>query len=68
MELMVKVKHKRYFARAEARRAECKAKGNPDDSYSNRQLKEAARTWIKATRNKGRDHQEGGNEACEEQE
>jgi hypothetical protein len=49
---MVKVKHKRYLARAEARRAECKAKGIPDDSYSNRQLKEAARTLRKATRNK----------------
>jgi hypothetical protein len=52
LELLVKVKHKRYLDQARKRRAECLAKDIKDDSYSNAQLKEASRNWRKAARHR----------------
>jgi hypothetical protein len=52
LEMIVKIKHKRYLEQARLRREACKERNIKDDSYSNAQLKQAARTWRKATRDR----------------
>lgn len=52
LEMLVKVKHQRYVQQARIRRSVCKDIGIPDASHSNAQLKEAVRTWRKATRHR----------------
>ena len=52
LEMIVRIKHKRYLEQARLRREACKEMNIKDDSYSNAQLKEAARTWRKATRHR----------------